>query len=160
LTLKTKHIVTGIIFTVAVALSASALASTPRPIPDTQEEMKAAVAALQVRVTNERVEFTQRGRQDLVLYSSTPFNTILSAVKGAFRSGVVLPGGFHVAGWAKQDLLGTWTATLNRGGVLHVVEFGADGAGSRVILWGLARRPGERQPSRSLPAPRRPSVTR
>lgn len=158
--MKTKHIVTGIIFTVALALTATTLANTPTPIPDKQEEMKAAVAALQVRVTNERVEFTKRGRQDLVLYSSTPFNTILSSVKRAFQSSTVLPGGFHVAGWAKQDLLGTWTATLERGGVLHVVEFGADGAGSRVTLWGVARRPGERQPSRSLPAPRRPSVTR
>ena len=158
--MKTQRIITSIIFTVALALSATALAGTPRPIPEKQEEMKAAVAALQVRVTNERVESAKGGRQDLVLYSSTPFNTILGSVKAAFRHSTVLPGGFTVAGWAKQDLLGTWTATLKRDGVLHVMEFGNDGAGSRVALWGVARRPGERQPNRSLPAPRHPRVTR
>ncbi len=157
----TKRSVTiALAFAATFAFSASAFAR-PKPIPQRQAKVRKALSGLKISVKSERFVTNKKGRQDLVLSSSTPLKKVGAEFKRAYLQDLSLAEGYKAVGWAYMPYRDSYTVTLRKGDERIVAEVKKDGAGSAIAIWGYVRNPNKapRSPHRAVP-PARPTVRR
>lgn len=146
-----RRITLGIAALMTIAFTGSALASDA--MPSRQAQMRDALRGMSFDLGNERVTFDKRGRRDLELVSHSRRGDVVKEMQQAYRTRRALPNGYKVKGWAHIVATDSYTFTLqNDSEATFVAEVIANGAGSRIKLWGTAYkfRP-ERKPLSEIP---------
>ncbi|TNF31249.1 MAG: hypothetical protein EP329_12660 [Deltaproteobacteria bacterium] len=130
-----RRLTLGIAALMTLAFTGSALASDN--MPTRQASMRDALRGLSFDLGDERVTFDRRGRRDLELVSHTSRAAIVAELQQAYRTKRALPNGYKVKGWAHIIASDSYTFTLqNDAEATYVAEVMANGAGTRIKLWG------------------------
>jgi hypothetical protein len=149
-----KRLTLGI--TAALALGATpALAGAPTPeLGRHHLAVKSALNHFNLDLGAERVTLSRSGREDIVYSTPRSAASVVSDLKGAYKSGRVLPNGLKVAGWAYINARGTYTFTLEdtRTRDSFVAEVLDNARGADVVVRGtvFAWRP-QRAPLSQIP---------
>ncbi len=152
-TLKTLSAALSII--ALAALGSPAIAASPIGADGSiKAQLDGAITHAKLDVRSQRVVFNSQGRKDMVTFAKNSAASVVDTYMSAYRSKKALAGGARIIGYAHLVQTDSWTFTLSKGDSHYVIEVAADGAGSRVALWGaaFAARPSA-QPQRLAPTP-------
>ena len=145
-----KKLTLGLAAICTLALVSPAMAG--ESVPTSQAQVRDALTTANINVTGERVVFTKRGRQDLVLQVSNSKAQMVRNLKKAYRSGSTLANGYHVAGWAHMADGDTYNFTFRRGDDRFIATVDASAGNAQVKIWGHRFNPKlDRVPGRTVP---------